>query len=210
MSIKLTANRFGELRADFALDASSVALRILMAFVAISSMHAMAGDKGNDKNPVPNQTKKTVASEAKTYEKAMTRFVHSPRATVRCGPGEQYYSTVVLNKGQSLEVYIETADGWSGVRPPEGSHNWVPADSVYLLPSGRAAEVSVEKVAAWVGSNTTKNEQLLYQTEKTVSEHGDKVDEEVKGKIEAAATELRTALEGSDATAILTVLVAST
>jgi|LakMenEpi03Aug12_release.lakeMendotaPanAssembly.Ray.scaffolds.fasta_scaffold30176_2 SH3-like domain-containing protein len=165
MSIKLTANRFGELRTDFPLDASSVALRILMAFVAISSMHAMAGDKGNDKNPVPNQTQKTVASEAKTYEKAMTRFVHSPRATVRCGPGEQYYSTVVLNKGQSLEVYIETADGWSGVRPPEGSHNWVPADSVYLLPSGRAAEVSVEKVAAWVGSNTTKNEQLLYQTE---------------------------------------------
>ena len=43
---------------------------------------------------------------------------------------------------------------------------------------------------------------MLYQTEKTVSEHGDKVDEEVKGKIEAAAAELRTALEGSDATAI--------
>ena len=45
-------------------------------------------------------------------------------------------------------------------------------------------------------------EQLLYQTEKTVSEHGDKVDDEVKGKIEAAAAELRTALEGSDPVAI--------
>lgn len=170
MSIKLTANRFGELRANFVLDTSSVALRILMAFVVTSSMHAMAGDKGTDKKSVPNQTKKLVAPEAKppearTYEKPMARFVNSPRATVRCGPGEQYYSTVVLNKGQSLEVYIETDDGWSGVRPPEGSHNWIPADSVYLLPGGRAAEVSVEKVAAWVGSSTTKNEQLLYQTE---------------------------------------------
>jgi len=175
MSTKLNASRLDEMRARVALYVSLKALRFLMAFVATSSIPAMAGDKGDIKKPTPNKTQKSVApeaktpevktSEAKTYEKAMVRFVHSPRATVRCGPGEQYYSTVVLNKGQSLEVYIETADGWSGVRPPEGSHNWIPADCVYLLPGARAAEVSVEKVAAWVGSSTTKNEQLLYQTE---------------------------------------------
>ena len=45
-------------------------------------------------------------------------------------------------------------------------------------------------------------EQMLYQTEKTVAEHGDKVDDEVKAKIAAAAAELRTALEGSDPAAI--------
>lgn len=170
MSVKLTANRPSEVRANIALEASSILLWILMAFAAMPSIHAFASEKGDDKKLIPNQTKKTVAPEAKTadaktYDKPLTRFVQSPRATVRCGPGEQYYSTVVLNKGQSLEVYIETADGWSGVRPPEGSHNWIPADSVYLLPGGRAAEVSVEKVAAWVGSGTNKNEQLLYQTE---------------------------------------------
>lgn len=170
MSTKRTANLLGALRAMIALDDSSIVLRSLIAFAVMPSMFALAGDKGDTGKLVPNQTKKTGSSDvnttdAKTFEKAMTRFVHSPRATVRCGPGEQYYSTVVLNKGQSLEVYIETADGWSGVRPPEGSHNWIPADSVYLLPGGRAAEVSVDKVAAWVGSSTTKNEQLLYQSE---------------------------------------------
>ncbi|MGI9117809.1 MAG: Hsp70 family protein, partial [Gaiellales bacterium] len=45
-------------------------------------------------------------------------------------------------------------------------------------------------------------EQLLYQTEKTVAEHGDKVDGAVKDQIEAAAADLRTALEGTDADAI--------
>ncbi|MBM3963902.1 MAG: hypothetical protein FJ308_02390 [Planctomycetes bacterium] len=165
MSIKLTANRFGKLRAMIVLDTSSIVLQTFMAFVAISSMHALADDNGNEKKLGANQSKNRLVPEAKTYEKAMVRFVHSPRATVRCGPGEQYYSTVVLNKGQSLDVYIETVDGWSGVRPPEGSHNWIPADSVYLLPGGRAAEVSVDKVAAWVGSSMAKNEQLLYQSE---------------------------------------------
>jgi molecular chaperone DnaK len=45
-------------------------------------------------------------------------------------------------------------------------------------------------------------EQLLYQTEKTVAEHGDKVDGAVKEQIEAAAAELRAALEGTDPEAI--------
>jgi molecular chaperone DnaK len=42
-------------------------------------------------------------------------------------------------------------------------------------------------------------EQLLYQTEKTVAEHADKIDAETKQKIDDAAAALRTALEGSDA-----------
>jgi molecular chaperone DnaK len=45
-------------------------------------------------------------------------------------------------------------------------------------------------------------EALLYQTEKTVAEHGDKVADDVKSRIEAAAAELRTVLEGSDPDAI--------
>ena len=42
-------------------------------------------------------------------------------------------------------------------------------------------------------------ETLLYQTEKSVKEHGDKLDDAVKGAIESAAAEVRTALEGDDA-----------
>jgi molecular chaperone DnaK len=47
-------------------------------------------------------------------------------------------------------------------------------------------------------------ETAIYSVEKSLREHGDKVDEAVKGTIESAAGELRTALEGDDAEAIRT------
>ena len=93
------------------------------------------------------------------------RFVHVPRAIVRCGPGSQYYATEMVSKGTAVEVYVETDDGWSGIRPPSGSHNWVQADALYLLPGGRVAEVSAETAPAWVGSGMVKSEKLLFQTE---------------------------------------------
>ncbi len=47
-------------------------------------------------------------------------------------------------------------------------------------------------------------ETALYSVEKSLREHGDKVDADVKGTIEGAASELRGALEGDDAEAIRT------
>ncbi len=47
-----------------------------------------------------------------------------------------------------------------------------------------------------------RSEQLLYATERTLKEHGDKVSAEAKGKIEKAIEELRKAGEGDDAAAI--------
>jgi len=47
-------------------------------------------------------------------------------------------------------------------------------------------------------------ETALYSVEKSLREHGDKVDGDVKTTIETAATELRTSLEGDDAEAIRT------
>ena len=44
-------------------------------------------------------------------------------------------------------------------------------------------------------------ETAIYSVEKSLREHGDKVDEATKTPIEAAAAELRTALEGDDAEA---------
>jgi len=93
------------------------------------------------------------------------RYIQVPRATVRCGPGSDYYPTATLAKGSSVEVYVQTDDGWSGIRPPEGSHNWVQADALYLMPGGRMAEVAQDSIPAWVGSDMVKNEKLLFQTE---------------------------------------------
>lgn len=101
----------------------------------------------------------------KVVEKDNQRFIHVPRATVRCGPGTDYYPTDVLSKGTAVEVYIETDDGWSGIRPPSGSHNWVQADALYLMPGGRVAEVSADHAPAWIGSEAVKAEKLLYQTQ---------------------------------------------
>lgn len=108
--------------------------------------------------PAENQSVKPLA-------KVRSQFVHSPRATARCGPSDEYYATATLERGTPVEVYMESSDGWSGIRPPEGSHDWIPAESVYLLPGGRVAEVSADRVAAWIGSDMLKNETLLYQTE---------------------------------------------
>ena len=47
-------------------------------------------------------------------------------------------------------------------------------------------------------------ETAIYSVEKSLREHGDKVDEGTKAPIETAAAELRTALEGDDAEAIRT------
>jgi molecular chaperone DnaK len=47
-------------------------------------------------------------------------------------------------------------------------------------------------------------ETALYSVEKSLREHGDKVDENVKTTIEGAAGELRSALEGDDSEAIRT------
>src|SRR3954465_5253026 len=49
-----------------------------------------------------------------------------------------------------------------------------------------------------------QGETAIYSVEKSLREHGDKVDAEVKTTIETAASELRSALEGDDAEAIRT------
>ena len=91
--------------------------------------------------------------------------------------------------GQMQQVRIE---GGSGLDESE----------IQQMVKDAEAHADEDKSARDLVEAKNTAEQLLYQTEKTVSEHGDKVDDEVKGKIEAAAAELRTALEGSDPVAI--------
>lgn len=45
-------------------------------------------------------------------------------------------------------------------------------------------------------------ESLIHSTERQIAEHGDKVDAGLKGEIEAAIAEAKTAVEGGDATAM--------
>ncbi|MCU0718853.1 MAG: hypothetical protein MUC83_04055, partial [Pirellula sp.] len=66
--------------------------------------------------------------------------------------------------GSRVEVYLETTDGWSGIRPPADSYNWVSAKNTYLLPGGKVAEVAEDETPAWVGSDAKDVTQLMWQT----------------------------------------------
>jgi len=135
-------------------------LRLLVCGIAIGNTFGSDVVSQPLRADEPSQPPPTVQA----FSQAKTCFVQTAQASVRCGPGSQFYATTTLKLGASVDVYVETSDGWSGIRPPEGSHNWIPASSVYLLPGGKSGEVSVEKTAAFIGSDTPEIDSLLFQT----------------------------------------------
>ena len=91
--------------------------------------------------------------------------------------------------GQMQQVRIEGGSGLSD-------------DEIQQMVKDAESHADEDKAARDLVEAKNTAEALLYQTEKTVSEHGDKVPDDVKASIESAAADLRTALEGSDAEAI--------
>ncbi|MCX6390905.1 MAG: Hsp70 family protein, partial [Actinobacteria bacterium] len=91
--------------------------------------------------------------------------------------------------GQTQQVRIEGGSGLS-------------EEEIQQMVKDAEANADADKNAKDLVEAKNTAEQLLHQTEKTVAEHGEKVDGSVKEQIEAAATELRTALEGTDPEAI--------
>jgi hypothetical protein len=92
-------------------------------------------------------------------------YVDQEEVSARCGPGGEYYRTDPLRHGQALEVYVETADGWLGVRPPDGSFCWLPADVVKLSPSLDFGIVTEEGALAWIGTHLGKANKYLWQVQ---------------------------------------------
>jgi len=64
------------------------------------------------------------------------------------------------------------------------------------------AHADEDKRAREVADVKNTAENLLYSTEKSLRDMGDRVDESTKAEIESAASELKTALEGDDSDAI--------
>ncbi|PAY15562.1 hypothetical protein CKO51_31270 [Rhodopirellula sp. SM50] len=92
-------------------------------------------------------------------------FVAEPSAFTRCGPGNDHYRTEPLRRGQELEVYVETADGWLGVRPPENSFCWMPADAVELSADETTATIREDKTVAWIGTRLGKARRYRWQVQ---------------------------------------------
>ncbi len=79
-------------------------------------------------------------------------YVAADNAEVRSGPGEDFYPTDKLKKGEEVEVYKRDARGWCGIRPPERSFSWV-SGRVLKFEEGNVAIVKEDDVASRVGSS---------------------------------------------------------
>ncbi len=92
-------------------------------------------------------------------------YVAVSRAEVYSGPSAEYYPTGHVQRGMALEAYHRTADGWLGIRPPEGSFSWVPATDAYLLPGGRVIEITSQHAVSWIGSSLGSAKLYRWQVE---------------------------------------------
>ena len=78
-------------------------------------------------------------------------LVSSDQLYVRSGPGQEYYPTGRLRRGQEVEVFRHEPTGWCAIRPPEGSFTWILGRSLKLSQDGLAV-VAEEGASARVGS----------------------------------------------------------
>ena len=154
----------------------TLAIALLIGVPFVTATPCLADDNTSSKGK-----SKTVPSYvAAHYEKAKVRSVQSNKAMVRSGPSEKYYATSNLAKGAAVEVYMETSDGWSGIRPPAGSHDWIPSSVAYLLPGGKTAEIIQDKTPAWVGSDAADVSEFMWQLELVKSQQVQILGEEMQ------------------------------
>ena len=77
--------------------------------------------------------------------------VDAPEVYVRSGPGEDFYPTTKLKRGDKVHVHRHDPGGWYMIAPPPGSFSWIAAR--YVRRTGQTAgELSEDFVSVWVGS----------------------------------------------------------
>ncbi len=130
--------------------------------------------------PTQGKAKQVPAYVLAQFDKPKVRFVQSNKATIRSGPSDKYYATTTLQNGTSVDVYLETSDGWSGIRPPANSHDWIPSNIAYLLPGGKSAEIIEDKSPAWVGSESSDLSEFMWQMELVKSQQVQVLGEELQ------------------------------
>ncbi len=75
---------------------------------------------------------------------------------VRCGPGESYYATSRILRGEEVEVHRHDGNGWCAIRPPQSEFSLIAARHVKLLPGDDMVEVVGSEATVWVGSHLAK------------------------------------------------------
>ena len=79
-------------------------------------------------------------------------YVVTDQATIRSGPGEQFYATSELLWGDQVNVFATDVNGWLAIRPPQGSYSWVAAEKLVPTDQLDVAVVAENDVAARIGS----------------------------------------------------------
>ncbi len=92
-------------------------------------------------------------------------YVAQAEAHTRCGPSGEHYRTDPLRHGQKLEVYVETPDGWLGVRPPDDSFSWVIADAVEVGRSGDTGTILEDRTVSWIGTHLGRARRYQWQVQ---------------------------------------------
>lgn len=97
-------------------------------------------------------------------------FVRADDCFVRSGPAEDYYRTDPIPFGAEIEVYLESPDGWLGIRPPDSSFSWVPASQVEMDEEHHTARVVDPQAVAWIGTNLGKAKKFRWQVKLSAGE----------------------------------------
>ncbi len=112
----------------------SIRLTTIMLFIACSCSQIVSAQDNLSFDPYPV-------------------FIAQDEAFARCGPSGEFYRTDPLRHGQELEVYAETDDGWLGIRPPEGSFCWIPAETVEMDSAAETGTIIEDRTVAWIGTH---------------------------------------------------------
>lgn len=97
-------------------------------------------------------------------------YVARPGEYTRCGPAESFYQADPLKPGEEVEVYVETKDGWLGIRPPESSFCWLQADHVRVEDDEITGTIVDSNAVAWIGTHLGKARQYRWQVQLAVGE----------------------------------------
>ena len=79
------------------------------------------------------------------------KYVQTDNAVLRAGPDEDFYVTQSLRWGARVEVY-QQENGWSAIRPPEGSFSWVQEAAIQPTADPSVGLVVSDGVFTHVGS----------------------------------------------------------
>lgn len=89
------------------------------------------------------------AAETRTFP--YEAVVSAAEMYVRSGPGQKYYPTSKLRRGDRVLVHRHDPGGWFMIAPPPGSFSWIPAKYVEKIDATRGT-VAANNVVVRVGS----------------------------------------------------------